>query len=39
MNGAAFDFSTLAADQRAMITFTYVDSEWYYAVKELVLVP
>jgi len=30
-----FDFATLADNDRAMVTATYLDSEWYFAVKQL----
>lgn len=32
---APFDFSTLADNERVMITMTYLDNEYYYAVKQL----
>ena len=35
---APFDFTTLANDERAIITMTYLNSEWYFAVKKLQLV-
>ena len=38
LSATAFDFSTLADDERAMITATYVDAKWYFAVKELTLI-
>ena len=33
-----FDFTTLADNDRAMVTATYLGSTWYFAVKELTLV-
>lgn len=32
---APFDFTTLADNERAIVTATYLDSEWYFAVKKL----
>lgn len=32
---APFDFTTLANDERAMVTATYLDFEWFFAVKKL----
>ena len=32
---APFDFSTLTNDERAMVTATYLNSTWYFAVKKL----
>lgn len=30
-----FDFSTLADNERALITASYIDGDWYFAVKDL----
>jgi hypothetical protein len=38
VSASAFDFSTLANDERALITATYLDSVWTLAVKELTLI-
>ena len=35
---APFDFTTLADNDRVMVTSTYLDSEWYFAVKQLTFV-
>jgi len=35
---APFDFTTLADNDRAMVTATYLNSTWYFAVKSLTLV-
>jgi hypothetical protein len=35
LNDTAFDFTTLADNERAMITATYLDFEWFFAVKQL----
>ena len=35
---APFDFTTLADNDRAMVTATYLNSTWYFAVKELTYV-
>jgi hypothetical protein len=36
LNNTVFDFSTLADDNRALVTATYVFNAWYFAVKELI---
>ena len=35
LDTSAFDFTTLATDERAIVTMTYLDSEWYFAGKKL----
>ena len=35
---APFDFTTLADNDRTLVTSTYLDGEWYFAVKELTFV-
>lgn len=32
-----YDFTTLADNERAMVTATYIDTEWYYSVNKLTL--
>lgn len=38
LDTTAFDFTTLADNERAMITATYLNGNWYFAVKELTLI-
>ena len=38
VSATAFDFSTLADDERALITATYLGGVWTFAVKELTLI-
>jgi len=38
LDTTAFDFTTLADNERAIVTITYIGSTYYFAVKELTLI-